>query len=152
MDIRNLPDTGHENISFLKMDLMKPNLAYENITESISILHAIEHFGLGRYGDPINPNGHIHGFNNILKMLKPEGTLYISFPISIKNRVFFNAHRMFHPTDILTWANDPNSIELMRFDYVDDKGHLHKQINLQTGISNLRVSEGCGIYTFKKIK
>jgi len=27
--------------------------------ESIVLLHALEHFGLGRYGDPIDPEGHL---------------------------------------------------------------------------------------------
>jgi hypothetical protein len=30
-----------------------------NCCDSISSLHAIEHFGLGRYGDTIDVNGHL---------------------------------------------------------------------------------------------
>jgi hypothetical protein len=29
--------------------------------DSLSCLHALEHFGLGRYGDPIDPRGHEKG-------------------------------------------------------------------------------------------
>ena len=53
MDVRDLKGTGHENISFIKADLMNKDSAQNNITDSISCLHAIEHFGLGRYGDPV---------------------------------------------------------------------------------------------------
>jgi hypothetical protein len=56
MDIRDLNATGHENISFIKADLMNMDNASEKITDSISCLHAIEHFGLGRYGDPLDPD------------------------------------------------------------------------------------------------
>ncbi len=148
MDVRDLNNTGHENISFIKADLKDESSVKDNITDSISCLHAIEHFGLGRYGDPLDPNGHIKGFNNILRMLNVGGILYISFPIGKSNEVHFNAHRVFHPDEIFSWAEDVESINLIRFDYVDDAGKLHKNIELNN--STLEVAYGCGIYTFKK--
>jgi hypothetical protein len=149
-DIRDLPDTGHPNISFIKIDLMKDNESNRNITDSISCLHAIEHFGLGRYGDSIDPLGHIKGFQNIVRLLKPDGTLYISFPISGHNEVHFNAHRVFNPTDVLTWIEDSSSLKLERFDYVDDAGKLRRSIELKN--EKFDVDYGCGIYTFRKRK
>jgi SAM-dependent methyltransferase len=149
MDVRTLGDTGHENIAFIKADLMNDDSAPSAITDSISCLHAIEHFGLGRYGDPVDPNGHLKGFRNIVRMLKPGGTLFISFPIANRNEVHFNAHRVFHPKDIFTWIGREKSIELERFDYVDDAGKLHQQIDIET--ATLEVAFGCGIYTFKKL-
>jgi hypothetical protein len=82
-------------------------------------------------------------------MLKPGGFLYISFPISNENRIFFNAHRTFQPLDIFSWAANINQIELVRFDYVDDQGSLHRNVDLMTTAIN--ISFGCGIYTFKKL-
>jgi hypothetical protein len=149
MDVRALVDTPHKNISFIKVDMINKDISQNNITDSISCLHAIEHFGLGRYGDQLDPMGHIKGFNNILSMLKPGGVIYISFPISHKNEIHFNAHRVFHPHDIFSWPNDSRSVALERFDFVDDLGKLHKNICLNT--QNINVSFGCGIYTFKKI-
>lgn len=148
LDMRDLDLIAHSNITFVKADMMKKDSGQESIADSISCLHAIEHFGLGRYGDPIDPKGHIKGFNNILRMLRPNGTLYISFPIGRKNEVHFNAHRVFHPKDIFTWA-EFNNIGLERFDYVDDEGQLHRNINLNNVEVNLIY--GCGIYTFRKI-
>lgn len=148
MDVRQLKSTGHENIVFFQADLMDQNNARQNITDSISCLHAIEHFGLGRYGDPIDPDGHKKGFDNILRMLEPNGTLYISFPIGKRTAVHFNAHRVFHPQDIFTWSNSDNKLELIRFDYVDDEGNLHQDVDLES--RELDVGYGCGIYTFKK--
>lgn len=149
MDIRKLENTGHENISFLQANLMQPLAENENIADSISCLHAIEHFGLGRYGDPLDPFGHIKGFNNILKILKTGGILYISFPIGRKNELHFNAHRVFHPRDIFNWAAPEFKLELLRFDYVDDEGKLHKDIDCIN--TDLDLSFGCGIYSFRKI-
>jgi len=148
MDIRELGDPGHENISFIKADLMNMNNASEKITDSISCLHAIEHFGLGRYGDPLDPEGHKKGLNNIFKMLKDEGTLYISFPIGKFNEVHFNAHRIFNPRDIFDWMSEKNRLRLTRFDYVDDQGNLHQNVDLMSADLNLKF--GCGIYSFRK--
>ena len=113
IDVRKLPLTNHSNITFVQLDLSNPMEIQEAITDSISSLHAIEHFGLGRYGDRLDPNGYKVGFNNILKMLKPDGDLYISFPISNQNRVYFNAHRAFHPLDIFNWPTNRNQIEVI---------------------------------------
>jgi hypothetical protein len=120
-----------------------------HLTDSISCLHAIEHFGLGRYGDNIDPNGHIKGFNNILDMLKAGGMLYISFPIGEKNSVQFNSQRIFEQNDIFLWAENPASLQLERFDYIDDDGKLHQLADIKSKIPNLKY--GCGIYTFKKL-
>jgi SAM-dependent methyltransferase len=149
MDVRELNGTGHENISFVKADLMNKQSAQNNIADSISCLHAIEHFGLGRYGDPIDPQGHIKGLGNIVRMLKPGGVLFISFPIGRANEVHFNAHRVFHPKDIFSWTSDMDSMKLERFDYVDDAGELHQDVNIET--TDVNVVFGCGIYTFRKI-
>jgi len=148
MDVRSLESTGHENISFLRCNLMDREAAPVGIADSISCLHAIEHFGLGRYGDPIDPEGHIKGFRNILRMLKPGGSLYISFPIGKANEVHFNAHRVFHPKDIFAWAEDGSQLRMTRFDYVDDEGNLHRNIDLNT--DPVEAVFGCGIYTFRK--
>lgn len=150
MDIRRLDNTGHENISFVKADLMDDSGLQDGTTDSISCLHAIEHFGLGRYGDSLDPRGHIKGFSNILRMLKVGGMLYISFPIENQNVVRFNAYRAFHPNDIFSWLRDPGSLSLERFDYVDGAGNLHQRVDVK--YTSFDASDGCGIYTFKKIR
>jgi len=145
MDIRDLEKSEHQNIEFIKKDLMNNENIDEKITDSISCLHAIEHFGLGRYGDKIDPDGYIKGFNNIIKMLKKKGKLYISFPIGKRNEVHFNSHRVFHPKDIFNWY-EKKDLSLEKFDMVDDNGKLHKNIDIDKYQFNL--TYGCGIYTF----
>jgi hypothetical protein len=145
LDVRPLKNTGHDQIKFMQANLMELDDSMAGICDSLSCLHALEHFGLGRYGDPVDPMGHLKGFSNFHKMLQGGGTLYISFPIG-KSEVHFNAHRVFDPTEILGWSK--NLFELVRFDYVDDKGDLHCNSSLA---SPPRVSYGCGIYTLKKI-
>jgi hypothetical protein len=145
IDFRPLASCGHERIKFMQADLMSLDRQLHEITDSLSCLHALEHFGLGRYGDPINPDGHLTGFNNLHKMLKNKGRLYISFPIGA-NSVHFNAHRIFAPREILKWSN--GLFKLDRFDYVDDQGDLHQNQSLDNVPS---LNYGCGIYTLTKV-
>ena len=148
MDIRPL-DSQVRNIKYIQQDLMNPKIDLLNSLESISCLHAIEHFGLGRYGDEIDPKGHIKGFENIIRMLKPNGILYISFPISSHERIEFNAHRVFHQKSILNWSPMINTLDLKQFDYVDDQGKLYLNQSIDDEIAKLNY--GVGIYTFKKL-
>jgi hypothetical protein len=134
------------NITFKKKDISKVDKNLLNYCDSLSCLHTIEHFGLGRYGDHLDPNGHIKGFNNLIKILKSGGTLYISFPISDKNTTYFNSERSFNPKEILKWSSQ---IKLIRFDVIDDNEKIFLDINLVR--FNKKISYGCGIYTFKKI-
>lgn len=149
MDVRDLQNTGHANISFIKSNLMEDSSAHDAIADSISCLHALEHFGLGRYGDPLDPLGHIKGFRNIIRMLRPGGMFYVSFPIGLADEVHFNAHRVFSPLSIFDWIRPSDRLSLIRFDFVDDLGALHSNFDLNAGCPN--VSYGCGIYSFRRI-
>ena len=146
-DVRPLEKSIHQNIKFLKADLMNPLKVTK--TDSLSCLHAIEHFGLGRYNDPINIDGHITGITNLISMLEKNGILYISFPIGKTDEVHFNAQRVFHPKSIFNYHCIRSCMKLIRFDYVDDNGDLHLNSNVDTILGKL--DYGCGIYTFKKL-
>ena len=142
MDIR--PQTiSHKAIKFFQGDLLNLDSKFHGLYDSVSCLHSLEHFGLGRFGDPIHPEGHRIGLVNMAKMLQPGGTLYISFPIG-ESAVYFNAQRVFHPTEILTWTN---LFTLRRFDWVDDQGQLHTRAD---PYSLPYVRRGCGIYTLTR--
>ncbi|MBN1898234.1 MAG: DUF268 domain-containing protein [Spirochaetes bacterium] len=60
----------------------------------ITCLSTVEHIGLGRYGDPLDPRGDIQMAENIFQLLKPGGIVLISFPVG-KGSVVFNAHRIY---------------------------------------------------------
>ena len=55
----------------------------------------IEHIGLGRYGDSLDPKGSEKAIAELKRVIKKGGNLYISVPIDKENRTFFNAHRAF---------------------------------------------------------
>jgi hypothetical protein len=144
LDIRKMPNSIHPNIEYTQSDLMVG--AAIGKTDSLSCLHTIEHFGLGRYGDSVDPKGYLKGFDKLIDMLETNGIFYVSFPIGRRNEVHFNAHRVFHPLDVFTWA--PAKLEFIRFDYVDDAGEFHSDFDVLN--SDLKVTYGCGVYTFKK--
>ena len=66
---------------------------------SVSSLHSLEHFGLGRYGDELNPIGHEKGLINLASFVCHGGFLYVSYPVG-DGLVQFNSQRLL-PAD---WA------------------------------------------------
>ena len=145
LDIRPTPSSS-KNISFTQQDVMA-GLTVR--TPSLSCLHTLEHFGLGRYGDPIDPQGHLRGFENLVNAVDSGGIFYVSFPIGAKERVEFNAHRVFHPESIFAWPG-AELLELVDFSFVDDAGDLHTEKNVSEAVSS-NLTFGCGIYTFSKV-
>jgi len=116
----------------------------DNSLESISCLHALEHIGLGRYGDELNYNGWQEGLKELERTLKPGGILYLGVPIG-RERVCFNAHRVFDPSTI---CDALGKLILESFSYVDDFGNYHERV---PDFESLPVLEyGCGLFKFKK--
>ena len=146
-DVRTTRKSEHENIKFKKADLIDPQELGE--IDSISCLHAIEHFGLGRYTDRIDINGHNKGVTNLVSLLSNGGRLYISFPIGQQDEVHFNAHRVFKANTIFEHPSIKKFMKLIRFDYVDDDGNLH--LNSKVFDVKPETQFGCGIYTFEKL-
>ncbi len=96
-------------VLFRQADLMNqaslPITAGGSYCDSLSCLHAIEHFGLGRYGDPVNPLGYQRGIANMAQLLQLGGTFYLSTPIG-QERVEFNANWVFDPRSIVHCAEE----------------------------------------------
>ena len=81
------------NLTSEKIDLT--NFFFnDNSVECISCMHTIEHIGLGRYGDPINPQGDIKAINELKRITKSGGNLLLVFPVG-KPKIMFNAHRIY---------------------------------------------------------
>jgi len=102
VDVRPI-STDVPGVVFHQADLMNPASLPGGYCDSLSCLHAIEHFGLGRYGDPINPKGYQRGIANMAQLLRPGGTFYLSTPIG-QECVEFNANWVFDPRSILRCA------------------------------------------------
>jgi SAM-dependent methyltransferase len=147
-DIRPL-ETSAANIRFTVQDIAALPSHLHEYADSVSCLNALEHFGLGRYGDSIDPNGHIKGFENLLNLTRPGGILYVAVPVGLECTVF-NAHRILAPLLLVTLAG--RKAVLDAFSYVDDAGDLHTGEDVPKLLQACeRLRFGLGIYEFRKL-
>ncbi len=150
LDIR--PMTGNiPNVTFIQGDLMSPLPgSLLNCCDSLSCLHALEHFGLGRYGDTVRYDGYLLGFNNLHNMLKLSGKFYFSVPFG-PQRIEFNAHRVFSMECILRLIDTKFVID--SFSFVNDEGDLFENVELtDTAIkTNYGCRYGCAIFEMTKV-
>lgn len=110
---------------------------------SLSCLHVIEHIGLGRYGDPIDPKGSIKAALELQRVVGAGGKLYLSLPIG-RERICFNAHRVHEAATVP--AMFPQ-LRLTEFSYVDDAGNYHDNMPIAAGKG---LEYGCGLFQFEK--
>jgi SAM-dependent methyltransferase len=99
VDIRHL-NTGINGLNFVQGDASSLDVFEDDSQDSLSSLHAAEHFGLGRYGDPIDPEACFRFMKSLQRVLKPGGRLYFSVPIG-RDGLQFNALRIFSPTTVM---------------------------------------------------
>lgn len=136
-------------VVFTQADLMSPSADHNDYCDSLSCLHALEHFGLGRYGDPVNSEGHISGLSNIVKLLRSGGVFYLSMPIGLE-RVEFNAHRVLSPTSLSRLVTEKGFV-LREFSWMEPGKPLVQSEDLDHDLSQLdKCPYALGIFTFIK--
>jgi SAM-dependent methyltransferase len=136
-------------VTFKQADLMKPLEGMEGYCDSLSCLHALEHFGLGRYGDAIDPKGAERGLANMARLLREDGVFYLSVPIGI-DRVSFNANRVFDPHVITTMAMR-NCLELSELTVIRKDGSVEELVLGESQLHDLASQRyTLGIFTFVK--
>ena len=74
-------------------DLLRLPFADRSV-ESLSCMHVLEHVGLGRYGDPLDPEGDVRAAGELGRTLAAGGQLLLVVPVG-RPRVRFNAHRIY---------------------------------------------------------
>lgn len=79
--------------SRLKMIHINDYKSYPKFDAAFSI-SSFEHDGLGRYGDPIDPNGDFRAMREMKEIIKPNGLLFLAVPIG-KDKIVWNAHRKY---------------------------------------------------------
>jgi SAM-dependent methyltransferase len=110
---------------------------------SLSCLHVVEHVGLGRYGDPLDSHGSIKAMAELQRVLAPGGSLYFGIPVG-RERVAFNAHRIFSPRTI---AASFGELDLVSFSVIDDGGRFHELASLE---SYDDADYACGLFHFSR--
>jgi hypothetical protein len=124
------------------IDLTKLSLT-DNVIKSISCMHTIEHIGLGRYGDRINPNGDITAINELIRVTAVGGSILLVVPIG-KPKIEFNAHRIYSYEQISEYFK---KLTLKEFSLITDTGDFIENANI-----NLVKEQkyGCGCFWFIK--
>lgn len=148
VDIRPMQD-NIPNVVFLQADLMRAGGLQLGPVDSVSCLHALEHFGLGRYGDPICYDGYFIGFKNITNLLDTGGRFYFSVPMG-EQRIEFHAHRVFSLKFLLEMITP--FFDIRTFSYVDDSNSFHKEVKLTQELieANCGCHFGCAIFDLIK--
>lgn len=111
--------------------------------ESLSCMHVVEHIGLGRYGDTIDPDGDIKAINELKRILAIGGSLLFVVPIG-KPKIMFNAHRIYSYDQILNYFSDLN---LQEFSLIPDEGELITNATKEDADNQCY---GCGCFLFGK--
>ncbi len=148
-DIRPL-SAKIENVEFIQWDITNPNAELRGLADCVSCLHTLEHIGLGRYGDKLDPDGWKKGLESLVDLVAPGGGLWLSVPIGIQ-RVEFNAHRVFDPATIIHAASELE-MTLAGFFYLSDAG-IRESLSLDDDVESLaRKNYSLGIFLFIKDK
>jgi SAM-dependent methyltransferase len=127
------------------IDITSINLKDDSVM-SLSCMHVIEHIGLGRYGDKLDPEGDLRAIGEIKRVLAKNGNLLFVVPIG-KPVIKFNAHRIYSYDQIRKYFND---FELKEFSLIGSN-------SLEQGIIENATKEmadietwGCGCFWFIK--
>jgi len=82
------------NLSSEHADLLALPFASGSI-QTLSCMHVVEHIGLGRYGEPIDPDGDLRAIAELKRVVAPGGSLLFVVPVGGRPRLMFNAHRIY---------------------------------------------------------
>lgn len=156
IDVRPLPFEV-EGLTFLQGNAENLTTITDESLEVVSSLHAIEHFGLGRYGDPVDYDGWKKGLDSIIKKIKRGGHLFLSVPIGPENVLQFNAHRIFMPSTIIDYVSGRMSIESFAWIH-DPELQFYSFVNKEKNKIRSEISEiesklslfDCGVFHFSK--
>lgn len=141
VDIRPIK-TSLKNLTVVDGNIL--DLKYKsNSVESLSCLHVVEHIGLGRYGDPIDPDGTKKACQELARVLAKGGYLYFSTPIG-RERICFNAHRITPPEIVLKYFKN---LTLVSFSVVDDNSVFKENVDYK---QYSKSDYSCGMFLLTK--
>lgn len=103
LDVRPLPLDAFPQIRFRQGDILHPPEELRGAYALVSSLHALEHVGLGRYGDPLAADGFERALRQTATLVRPGGLLLLSLPVARqdRHRVEFNSQRLFSHQGLL---------------------------------------------------
>lgn len=141
VDIRpaklSIPGVSPKKGSVLDLDFK------DRSVQSLSCLHAIEHIGLGRYGDPLDPLGTEKAARELSRVISSKGDLYVSLPVG-REVTYFNAHRVTDPEKVQDLFCE---LDLTSFSVILDGGIYKENVSPKVACKQ---DYACGMYHFTR--
>lgn len=109
---------------------------------SLSCMHVIEHIGLGRYGDPLDPEGDLKAIAELKRVMSRD--LLFAVPIGKQPAIIFNLHRVYSYAQIMSYFE---GLKLMEFALISD---AHDMFIDATKELVDEQNNGCGCFWFRK--
>lgn len=134
-----------ENLETGVADLL--SLPFEDKSlPSLSCMHVVEHVGLGRYGDPLDPDGDLKSAAELKRVLGDGGSLIFVVPVG-KPRIHFNAHRVYSYGQVVDCFA---GLDLREFALVpDDPKEGGIILNAPRDVADSQMY-GCGCFWFQR--
>lgn len=140
LDVRPMTETV-PGLHFRQADMMESTSLPSDYADCVSCLHAIEHFGLGRYGDPVDVDGWRKGLAGLARLMTKNGVLLLAVPVG-RQRIEFDAHRVFDPDTIIDTARELG-LSCEEFSLIDDKGDFFPAVDPARAKT---LDYGCGCF------
>ena len=132
---------GHQDLMGLSFE--------DGSIPSLSCMHVVEHIGLGRYGDKIDPDGDLKAISELKRVVAPGGLLLFVTPCGAKSRICFNAHRIYTYAQVMSYFE---GFEPIKVSLITDQPDDPDFIDQATEEDFNRQRYGCGCFALRKIK
>jgi len=143
LDVRKIK-TFLPNVTTLQRDILIPDFSAKPEFNFISCLHVLEHIGLGRYGDKVNPDGPFIALKNILDYASFKADVLLAVPVG-RETIEFNSQRIFSAPFFIEVCNDLG-LRLQSFSLIDDNKSLCEDIDPHMSTSNYKST---GLFHFR---
>ena len=127
-------------------DLLALPFADDSIL-SLSCMHVVEHVGLGRYGDRVDPDGDLKAISELKRILAVGGRLLFVVPVG-KPVIMFNAHRVYSYDQIVSYFDE---LKLEEFALIPDSPSTGGLIRNATKEMTDSQRYACGCFYFRKV-
>lgn len=106
----NPPSTNHPKVDTLEVSAVEDLAADAGFSIS-----SFEHDGLGRFGDPLDPDGDVSAMRKAKRLMRPGGLLFLAVPVG-RDCLVWNAHRIYGRTRLPLLLSDWEIVATFGFD------------------------------------
>jgi len=132
------------NLTSERADLL--NLPFKDTSvNSLSCMHVVEHIGLGRYGDNIDPDSDLKAIGELCRVLNVGGNLFFVVPVG-EPTIEYNAHRIYSYEQVVNYFS---KLSLKEFTLIPENNGGMIPLATKEQVSKERY--GCGCFWFTKL-